>query len=93
VPEPPDPLGLTSSATVAAEFERAGLPSAPGRDLIQKLCAGCHQPTVITRFRLPEQGWRSMVSDMVNRGMAGTPDQREVVINYLTAHLGPDRVQ
>jgi quinohemoprotein ethanol dehydrogenase len=88
-PESEDPMRRAAAATVLAEFERAGLPPAPGRDLMQKLCVGCHSPTVITKFRQSEEGWRLIVRDMVNRGMPGTQEQREAVIKYLAEHLGP----
>jgi len=89
VPEPPPPLGLTRDATgtVIEEFERAGLSPGPGRDLIQQLCTGCHSPTIITGYRRSEEEWRRTVGDMVGRGMAGTPDQHEQIIQYLATHL------
>lgn len=89
VPEPADLSGAAS--TVTAEFDRAGLPNAPGRELIQQLCAGCHSPTVVTRFHQTEELWRQTVNDMGNRGMPGTPAQRDAIVKYLTAHLGPGR--
>jgi quinohemoprotein ethanol dehydrogenase len=89
VPPPPDPSGVSSAEMVLLEFDRVGLPDEPGRDLIQQLCSGCHQPTVVARFRQPEQGWRETMEDMVNRGMAGTAEQHEIVIRYLTTYLGP----
>jgi quinohemoprotein ethanol dehydrogenase len=89
----PNPEEMTAiDATVAAEFDRAALPDAPGRKLIQELCAGCHSPTVVTRFNQSEGAWRETVNDMGNRGMAGTPEQREVIVKYLAAHLGPGSV-
>jgi hypothetical protein len=42
---------------VLREFERVGLPNEPGRALVERLCAGCHAPAVVTGFRLPEQAW------------------------------------
>jgi hypothetical protein len=89
VPEPPDPSGLTSAATVTAEFERASLPDAPARRLMQRLCVGCHAPTVITKYRANEQGWRTIVADMVRRGLAGSREDHEVIVKYLAAHLAP----
>ncbi len=89
VEPPPDPSGPASAEAVQAEFDRVGLPDEPGRALIQQLCGGCHQPTVVARFRLPEQGWRETMADMVNRGMAGTREQHETVIRYLTKYRGP----
>jgi hypothetical protein len=56
---------------------------------MQELCVGCHAPTVITKFRQSEAAWRLTVRDMVNRGLAGTPEQRELIVKYLGTHLGP----
>ena len=74
---------------VRLEFERVGLPAARGRDLIVQLCSNCHQPTVLTRFRKPEEGWRETIRSMVSRGMTGTPEEHEIVLRYLTRYLGP----
>ncbi len=90
VEPPPDPSGISTAERVLQEFERVGLPDEPGRALVQQLCSGCHAPTVVTRFRLPEQGWRETMQDMVNRGMAGTPEERAEVLRYLTKYRGTD---
>jgi hypothetical protein len=84
----PDEMS-TVAGTVAAEFDRAGLPNAPGRELIQDLCGGCHSPTVVTRFHQSEAAWRQTVNDMSNRGMPGTAEQRDAIVRYLSTHLGP----
>jgi quinohemoprotein ethanol dehydrogenase len=89
VEPPPDPSGLTAEL-IQREFERVGMPDEPARALVQQLCTGCHQPTVVTRFQLPEQGWRETMQDMVNRGMPGTPEQHEEVLRYLTKYRGTD---
>lgn len=89
VPPPPDPSGISSTEMVMREFERVGLPSEPGRALVEQLCAGCHPPTVVTGFRLPEQAWRATIADMVNRGMPGTREQQETIVKYLAKYRGP----
>jgi len=86
---PLDPSGIPSAELVRQEFERVGLPPEPGRDLIVRLCSGCHQPTVLTRFRKPEEGWRETMRSMVSRGMPGTPQEHELVLQYLARYLGP----
>src|SRR5690606_19123035 len=90
VEPPPDPSGISTTELVLREFERVGMPDEPGRTLVQQLCSGCHQPTVVTRFRLPEQGWRETMQDMVSRGMPGTPEQHAEVLRYLTKYRGTD---
>jgi quinohemoprotein ethanol dehydrogenase len=87
--EPPqDPSGLVSAESVLREFDRVGMPDEPGRRLVQQLCTGCHQVTVVTRFRQPEEGWRQTIADMVNRGMPGTAEEHEAVLKYLTKYRG-----
>jgi quinohemoprotein ethanol dehydrogenase len=90
VEPPPDPSGVSTTELVLREFNRVGMPDEPARTLVQQLCSGCHSPTVVTRFRLPEQGWRETMADMVNRGMPGTEEQRAEVLRYLTRHRGTD---
>ena len=89
VAPPEDPSGINTAEAIRAEFDRVGLPDEPARALVQQLCGGCHQPTVVTRFRQPEDGWRETVANMVGRGMPGTPEQRETIIKYLSRHRGP----
>ena len=81
---------MVSAEMMQREFERVGLPPERGRDLIQKLCSGCHRPTVLTRFRQPEEGWRETLEAMVRRGMSGTPEEHQTVVRYLTRYLGPE---
>jgi hypothetical protein len=87
---PEDPSGINTAEAIRAEFDRVGLPDEPARALVQQLCSGCHQPTVVTRMRLPEDGWRETVANMVGRGMPGTPEQHQQVVRYLTRHRGSD---
>jgi hypothetical protein len=90
IPPPEDPSGINTAAAIQAEFDRVGLPDDPARTLVQQLCSGCHQPTVVTRMRQPEDGWRETIANMASRGMPGTPEQ---IIRYLARHRGPEGVR
>jgi len=91
IPPPQDPSGLNTVEALRAEFDRVGLPDEPARALVQQLCSGCHLPTVVTRVRQPVDGWRETVATMVSRGMAGTPEQREQIVQYLGRHRGVEQ--
>jgi PQQ-dependent dehydrogenase (methanol/ethanol family) len=89
IPPPEDPSGINTAEAIRAEFDRVGLPDEPARALVEQLCSGCHPPTVVTRIRQPEDGWRETMASMVGRGMPGTREQHETVVRYLTRHRGP----
>src|SRR5690348_1899035 len=33
------------------------LPNAPGKDMVVKLCSGCHEPTIVLTADLSVNGW------------------------------------
>jgi quinohemoprotein ethanol dehydrogenase len=74
---------------VFAEFDRAGMPNAPGRQMLQQNCSSCHAATVVIRTRQSEDAWRQTVEDMSNRGAPGTPAERDAIVKYLAQHRGP----
>ena len=80
-------------------------PPAPARDVMLRACFGCHGPAGFhTRGPKNEAGWRRAVERMFDPNgrvaqMAPgvpqvshdtvTPDEKEAVIQYLTANFGP----
>ncbi|MPZ21284.1 MAG: PQQ-binding-like beta-propeller repeat protein [Luteitalea sp.] len=75
-------------ATVPARPE---LPDGEGRALVERLCAGCHDPMIVTFTRENDEGWQRIVNDMVARGAEGTSRELEVVTTYLARHFGRTR--
>ncbi len=78
-----------SRETVMAELAQAGLPEGPGRELLGRLCVGCHPPATFTKYRMPADGWKAIVQEMANRGMPGNVQERAAIVEYLGANLGP----
>ncbi len=67
------------------------LPEGPGKELLSKLCAGCHDLMFTVSTRETEEGWTRIVNDMRSKGADGTEEEFAKVIAYLTAHMGkPD---
>jgi len=66
------------------------LPDAPGKTLLLRSCAYCHELTEITKFRgyYTRAQWHDVVVTMTQYGARLTADEIEVLTDYLTAQLG-----
>lgn len=67
---------------------RQQLPDGAGKELMGKLCAGCHDLMFTVSTRETEEGWTRIVNDMRAKGADGTEEEFAKVIAYLTAHMG-----
>ena len=83
-------LLLATGAALAAEAPVA-LKDAPGRQLVENNCAGCHSldyPRINAPF-LDRKGWEGEVTKMIN--VYGAPIPQENVpglVDYLTKNYG-----
>ena len=71
-----------------AEHTRQQLPEGPGKELVARLCAGCHDLMFTVSTRETEAGWTRVVNDMRSKGADGSEEDFAKVIAYLTAHMG-----
>jgi predicted phosphodiesterase len=65
------------------------LPTGEGRDIVRKICIGCHDLDTATSRRQTLAGWKRTVEKMQERGAEGTDEQFESVINYLAKNFSP----
>jgi hypothetical protein len=78
--------------TAASGHARQQLPDGPGKELLPKLCAGCHDLMFTVSTRETEEGWTRIVNDMRSKGADGSDEDFAKVIAYLTANMGkPER--
>ncbi len=71
----------------AAAEQKTQLPDAPGKQITQKICSGCHAPEIVMGRHETKEGWENIVSDMVNKGANGTDDEFNQIIDYLSANF------
>lgn len=62
------------------------LPEGQGKDLIMKVCGGCHQPERSASVRLTREGWEDVIADMIKRGAKGTDEEFGIILEYLAEH-------
>jgi competence protein ComEA len=79
---------LMSARAVDAQEVQGPLPEAPGKAMVLKACASCHEIETVIGSRRTKLGWQQSVDDMISRGAEGSKEEMEAVVTYLTAHFG-----
>ena len=62
-------------------------PAGPGLDLIQRSCVGCHDIYMITSKRKTPDQWATTVGLMADRGAEITPDEMQIIEEYLSQNF------
>ncbi|WP_244347045.1 c-type cytochrome [Thermus thermophilus] len=80
-------LGLLPLVRGQAE----ALPPGPGRDLVLGKCQACHDlQYVVDSKGITRSQWEEVVESMKVMGLQLTPEEEEVLLNYLATYLGPN---
>lgn len=89
-------LGLATSTALATivllpggvALGQADLPEAPGHDLVEGVCTGCHRVNMIQNSSgYTEAGWRELIATMID--LEGTSELDEITA-YLAAEFPPN---
>ncbi len=62
-------------------------PPGPGLDLLQRSCVNCHDIYMIIAKRRAPREWSDVVSRMADRGAEVTPQELQVIEEYLVANF------
>ena len=65
-------------------------PAGEGKLFADKACLQCHGTDLPRQQRLTEKQWTSVVEKMMRWGAAVNPDDKNALIGYLSAQLGPN---
>jgi hypothetical protein len=82
-------LFLFAVSIVAADDP--SLPEGPGKDVVEDTCTECHTLHRIKIQRLNEEGWNSILREMLENGAAIEADDIKTIVEYLAKNFGPDR--
>ncbi|MFL6447931.1 MAG: PQQ-binding-like beta-propeller repeat protein [Bryobacteraceae bacterium] len=84
-PAPPPP-GRPSPISTEVP---ATLPEGIEKQALLKVCGKCHGLETFSKARMTREEWQSTVTDMVQRGASGSPEELRTVVDYLSKYLGP----
>ncbi len=86
-------LGPSASAYLARQADSLKpksddpLPEGKGKDVVMRLCSGCHAVTVFAKERHTPEKWASIVDSMVAKGMEASDDELATINAYLSTNL------
>jgi mono/diheme cytochrome c family protein len=66
------------------------LPDGEGKRILKASCVSCHELDEVTKFRgyYDRKAWADIVNTMIEYGAALEKGEDEVLVEYLTQHLG-----
>jgi len=70
-----------------AHLAAPAAPPGPGRDLLQRSCVSCHDISMVTGTRRAPGDWADIVSKMADRGAEVTPQEMQVIEEYLATNF------
>jgi competence ComEA-like helix-hairpin-helix protein len=79
---------LAGGAHLQGQEKPSGIPDAPARAALKKICGNCHEVETVVASRRTRIGWERSVEDMVTRGAEGSDEDMAAIVDYLTAYFG-----
>ena len=72
-----------------ARAQKPVLPDGPGKQLVEGVCAACHQHNMITSSSgYTRDHWKELIGTMID--LSKTPNEQDVITEYLAANFPPN---
>jgi cytochrome c len=84
---------MTAAPLAAEEGEYGVLFEAPGVEETFYTCSACHSEKLVAQQGMTRDRWDHLLDWMIEeQGMAELePEDRAIILDYLSTHYGPDR--
>jgi len=79
---------MTACSSGASNTTPATTSSLDGAALVQERCSVCHPLSRVEASRHTAADWQLIVDMMVSRGAQLTPEEKSIVVNYLSTNFG-----
>ena len=84
-------LICAAAIVAAASSPNEELPASPLQEKATAACLSCHEARIIVQQRLSKAAWTREMDKMVKWGAEVDPRDRDALIDYFSANLGPDQ--
>ena len=75
----------------AAVALASDLPDGKGKDAVETACSDCHSLERIKAQRMNEEGWNSILHEMLENGAPINSNDMHAIVAYLAKNFGPDK--
>jgi len=72
-----------------AQAQKSSLPEGAGKQLVARVCTGCHRSNLIVRSSgYSLEGWKELISTMID--LSANPRDEATIARYLATHFPPN---
>jgi hypothetical protein len=68
-------------------------PKDPAKELFEGVCSGCHTLERVQAQHRTKQEWRESTAAMIDQGAVLTPEETDMLLNFLVKNFGPESGQ
>ncbi len=84
-------FGVIGACVLSAGAGAVELPAGPNKDVVTRACSACHDlDMVYDAAGQTREGWNGTIEEMAGYGLNVSPDERALILEYLTSFLGPE---
>src|SRR4051812_26785749 len=77
------------AAALTAPAAAQNLPAGKNKEMVEKICTGCHELSLVTDRGRSKDDWTAVVKSMIDMGADIKADQVTPVADYLASALPP----
>ncbi|HVW83098.1 MAG TPA: helix-hairpin-helix domain-containing protein [Bryobacteraceae bacterium] len=85
-------LCLSVFLAAAAWADDIILPDGKAKKLIEDTCTECHGLDQVVSNAMSADQWRATVNKMVKKGATLSPEQIDMVVDYLSVYFAPEKI-
>jgi hypothetical protein len=78
---------------VGAAIAQTQAPKDPAKELFEGVCSGCHTLERVKEQHRTKEEWRGTTAAMIDQGAVLTPEETNMLLDYLVKNFGPEKVQ
>ena len=83
--------GLASIAVLAqTPASKDAVPKDKVKELFEGVCSGCHSLDRIKARHFTREQWRNQTRAMIDEGAVLTPEETNLILDYLVKNFGPE---
>lgn len=85
-------VGIGLAVFAGAQTPSPSKPTIAAKDLFEGVCSGCHTLERVKVQQRTKEEWRATTRAMIDQGAVLTPEETDILLDYLANNYGPEKV-